>query len=299
MPPPSGKKHPGKPPPPVEGTYLESDDEIRQALEERRARQAGKQAPAPLPSEKAPVAAPLAPVLPEATPEKPKQRPPLGLLCICDDGKQDGEWVRLREDRYVIGRVDGDILIPHDGLMSSRHAELVRHETQPGSWRWGLVDLKSRNGTFVRVGKTLLREGTEFLIGGGLYRFEPAAPSGILAAAAPGGQPQMTQPRLSQPVQAFVPSLIEIVQGTPTQRFLLTVAEIWIGRDPQSCNICRRDDPLASPRHARLYRDSRGQWYIENQKSLNGLWLRVDQIPLDAACQFRLGEQVFLFRVPS
>ena len=31
--------------------------------------------------------------------------------------------------------------------------------------------------------------------------------------------------------------------------------------------------------------------------SLNGLWLRVDRIPLDTSCQFRLGEQRFLFRV--
>ena len=47
--------------------------------------------------------------------------------------------------------------------------------------------------------------------------------------------------------------------------------------------------------HARLHRD-KGQWYVTNNGSLNGLWLRVKSIPLEKACQFRLGEQRFLFR---
>lgn len=300
--PPTGKQPSGKPPPlaePREATYLESDEEIRQALKERRARQAAKPAPAQVPQGKLPAATPQPPPPVEATPEKPRQRPSMGLLCICDDGKQDGEWVRLRGDRYVIGRADGDIRIPHDGRMSGRHAELVRQEIQPGCWRWLLVDLRSTNGTFVRIGKTNLREGMEFLLGAGHYRFE--APAATIAYAGPSaaGFHDATLPPGSQPLQAAGPSLVELVQGKPTQRFNLSLPEIWLGRDPQTCNIARRDDLFASPRHARLFRDARGQWFIENQKSLNGLWLRIkEDMPLDGNCQFRLGEQVFLFRVP-
>jgi hypothetical protein len=83
----------------------------------------------------------------------------------------------------------------------------------------------------------------------------------------------------------------------PVQRFPLTLPEYWIGRDAQACPIARAGDMLASPRHARLYRDAKGQWHIENNNSLNGLWLRVEEITLGSACQFRFGEQKFLFRV--
>ena len=81
-------------------------------------------------------------------------------------------------------------------------------------------------------------------------------------------------------------------------RFALSLPEYWIGRDATSCAIARPDDVLVNARHARLYRDTKGQWHIENNKSLNGLWLRVvEPLPLAGACQFRVGEQRFLFRV--
>ncbi|MCI0460514.1 MAG: FHA domain-containing protein, partial [Gemmataceae bacterium] len=55
---------------------------------------------------------------------------------------------------------------------------------------------------------------------------------------------------------------------------------------------------FANPRHARLYRDAKGQWHIANHKSLNGVWLRLVQPqPIETACQFQLGEQRFLLRV--
>ncbi len=39
-------------------------------------------------------------------------------------------------------------------------------------------------------------------------------------------------------------------------------------------------------------------WHIENNKSLNGLWLRMTEpVWLGASCLFRVGEQRFLFRV--
>jgi hypothetical protein len=36
---------------------------------------------------------------------------------------------------------------------------------------------------------------------------------------------------------------------------------------------------------------------VDNSKSLNGLWLRIDHMVLEAACQFQLGEQRFILRV--
>ena len=52
----------------------------------------------------------------------------------------------------MIGRTEGDVLIPHDDMISGQHAELTRRQ-EPGRCRWHLADLNSRNGTYVRVGR--------------------------------------------------------------------------------------------------------------------------------------------------
>ena len=87
---------------------------------------------------------------------RPTRRPPMATLCILDDGRDDGEWVRIRGDKVVIGRTEGDVCIPHDTMISSRHAEIIRQAVQ-GSYRWYLKDLKSTNGTYVRVAGAMLR----------------------------------------------------------------------------------------------------------------------------------------------
>ncbi|HTU22476.1 MAG TPA: FHA domain-containing protein [Gemmataceae bacterium] len=277
-----------------EGTRLESDDEIRQALQARRARLAAPAAAAvPGAQAKAPMAVPVE-IEPQA--EQPVLRPPVALLCVLDDGKTDGEWVRLRADRTVIGRTEGEVRIPHDGAVSGQHAELVRQRVGNG-FRWCLADLKSTNGTFVRIGSTFLRHENEFLIGTGRYRFEASA-SAAVAVAPPGAPLQTTQAWNGAPIHSFVPSLVEMGPAGPLRRINLTLPEYWIGRDAKSCPIARPDDVLVNARHARLYRDAKGQWHIENNKSLNGLWFRlVEPMPLGSACQFRMGEQRFIFRM--
>jgi len=285
---PSGKR----PPEPREMTRLETDEEIRQVLQARRARLAGKQPPAKRQPGEPPVVAEVVEI--EAQPERPQNRPPMALLCVLDDGQHDGEWFRLRGDRWVIGRTEGDVHVPHDGMMSGRHAEITRQRL-PGGFRWLLTDLQSTNGTFVRVGNTVLRHQNELRIGSTHYRFEaPAAPAPADMPPTPG---QVTQSYHGPAVRSLVPSLVELAPGGTGQRFPLTLPEYWIGRDVRTCPIARPDDQLLSPRHARLFRDAKGLWHIENNRSLNGLWLRIDQIPLEGACQFRLGEQRFLLRV--
>lgn len=259
-------------------TRPESDEEIRQAIQARRT-QRGQPAAATDPDA-------------DVQPDQPVQRPPMALLCILDDGKSDGEWVRLRADRTVIGRTDGDVRIPHDGLMSGRHAEIVRQPTRKG-FRWILLDLGSTNGCFVRVGSTVLRHESELIVGRGRYLFEAAC------GTVPGDETAdgTTRPWSGAPLRPLVPSLVEITPAGPVERFPLTLPEYWIGRDARTCAVVRQGDVLTSPRHARLYREADGRWYAENNKSLNGLWLRVDEIPLGKACQIRLGEQKFLFRI--
>jgi pSer/pThr/pTyr-binding forkhead associated (FHA) protein len=269
-------------PQPYEGTRVESAEEIRQAILARRAatkKEAGPTA--------------------DTTPFRPSQRPPLALLCILDDGKEEGEWVRLRGDRYVIGRTEGDIVIPHDNMMSGRHAELARHLDQ-GHYRWHLTDLNSTNGTFVRVGTAALKNGQELLIGGCCYRFDAApqsAPTMVEAPMAAEEPPAKTLGWPSVLPAGVVPSLLEVTAQGEGRRYLLSKPDNWLGRDAGTCAVVLAHDPLVSPRHARLYYDAKGRWYIENNSSLNGTWLRIDHMALDAGCQFQLGEQRFLLRV--
>jgi hypothetical protein len=227
--------------------------------------------------------------------ERPTQRPPLALLCILDDaGKQEGEWVRLRAERTVIGRSDGDVRIAHDVQMSARHAAIVR-EQAPAGWRWTLHDLGSTNGTLVRVGTTILHNANELLVGQGRYRFEEAMSAANVAPSPDrNGGTQLPQPAV---LGTLVPALVEMTPAGPGQRVPLALPEYWLGSDPESAAIVRQGDPFVDARHARFFRDMRGQWHVANNASVNGVWLRIKSIGLDRACQFRLGEQRFLFRV--
>lgn len=268
----------------LEGTRLESVEEIRQAMKSRRN---------PTQKEAAETETPAF---------RPLRRPPMALLCILDDGREEGEWYRLRSERTVLGRSEGDIVIPHDTMMSSRHAEILR-KLELGRYVWYLADLRSTNGTYVRVGNALLKHNQEMLIGGRRYRFESgAAPLEPPAdATAHEGDSQLVQTRGWQAVQPsdFIPSLVELTTQGDGQRYLLQKPDNLMGRDARVCNVLVHNDPLLSPRHAVFHRDKKGRWHVENARSINGVWLRVDQIVLDNACQFQLGEQRFLVRLLS
>jgi pSer/pThr/pTyr-binding forkhead associated (FHA) protein len=254
-----------------EATRLESADEVRQASASSRT------------------------AAPATVPFRPARRPPVANLTICDDGKSEGEVVRLRSDRTVIGRSEGDIRIPHDAMMSSRHAEIVR-EGEPSGWRWALVNLQSTNGSYVRVVNVPLKHGTEVLIGSAVLRFEDAILN--LPGAVPEGTG--TMPTKTQGWQTLKPtdlkaSLVLVQPDGLGKRFFLEAPEQWLGRD--AVPISLSEDVLVDPRHARVVRDAKGVWSIIDADSRNGVWLRIDRHVLEGTCAFQLGEQRFVFQV--
>jgi pSer/pThr/pTyr-binding forkhead associated (FHA) protein len=292
-------------------TRLESADEIRQVIETRRKAQAGPPAapqhtatalevapaerPAPVerpaPASRSTAAAPDAPLF------RPVHRPSMALLYIVDDGRDDGECIRLRGDSLTIGRAEGDVLIPHDGMMSGRHAQLAR-VLEEGRYRWHLIDLQSTNGTYLRVSDAKLKHGQEVLLGGRRYRFD-AAPQGAPAAAEPAASASEIKGTRGwqsiAPTDLF-PSLTELLPSGEGQRLFLTKTDTVFGRDPAACSIVV-EDPLLSLRHARFYRDAKGRWHVQNTHSVNGTWIRIERAPLDQIAQFQLGEQRFVLRV--
>jgi pSer/pThr/pTyr-binding forkhead associated (FHA) protein len=273
----------------IQGTRLETDEDVRRALLLHRpaARGAAVAAGAPAPADDGP---PLF---------RPGLRPPTPLLTVYDDGSEDGEVIRIRQDRFVIGRTEGDLIIPNDSQISSRHAE-IRQALVKEKYRWNLNDLKSTNGTYVRVNLATLEHGQEFILGRTRYRFEnQAAAADATAPKPPNASDQGTRPWQSSARIDIVPAVVEQKVNGGGSRVLLSKSETWFGKDVANCQVVMPADPFVSARHACIRRDGEGRWLLESNKSINGVWLRIEQIPFKGTCRFMLGEQQFMIRTPA
>ncbi len=222
---------------------------------------------------------------------RPAIRPLVPRLILLDDGEQaTGETLRLRDSVTRIGRTEGDVRLPHDPLVSARHAEIIR-EGSARPHRWLLRDLGSSNGTFVRCGRTILDSERLVLLGSRRFRFQPPAPPAAAAAASAG-----TLAVDLAGLQPSWPALVETGPATGGLELPLTGPDLSLGR-PGAGNAIEIDDPLLASRHARIIRDPAGRWVLEALPSLNGVWAQVTAVHLSALCRFQIGEQRFLFVV--
>jgi hypothetical protein len=228
----------------------------------------------------------------------PIVRPPMAVLTAFDDGKVDGEQFRLRGGRFVIGRTEGQLKLSHDNQVSSKHVEIFQKDVG-GRPCWVIVDLKSTNGLYVRVARTVLVDKSEFFIGQGYYRLTyPTSGTSTTADYMPArSQRNATQAfGGEQPAGMPTPTLVELLRGAVHSQFALSRPEYWIGTDPE-CSVGRPNDPYCEPRHAKLFRDAQGMWHVENNMSVNGVWLRVPEIVVEGTVQFQIGEQRFKLQV--
>ena len=225
----------------------------------------------------------------------------MALLTVFDDGDDSGETIRLRAASFMIGRVEGDLIIPHDGGISGRHAELSHVGSRGASRGWYLRDLQSTNGTFVRASTVILFAEQEVLIGRIRFQFDPAATSAVPAAAPISGPADATrkwQGLSAKDIAALgKPSLVEMTPRGEGRRYPLAEPEVWIGRDPNQCTIVL-NDATVDPRHARVHRDAKGRWVLENARATNALWVRAcRRFPIDRGGQFQCGEQRFAIKI--
>lgn len=231
----------------------------------------------------------------------PCQRPALAWLGILDDASEAGEWLRLRTNRLTIGRVNADVVIPFDNLISAQHAELYR-STHEGENFWTLRDLNSTNGTYVRVLDAALMPGQHLLLGGGHFRFED--PLADYQTSEVDTYPEQDERVPTQCIDegdqaALLARLVELTEKGVGRRLRLDRSDNWLGRDPTRCNLVVGDDRMLSPVHARLYRGEKGTWRIADLNSLNGVWLRVKKVKFRRTGYFQLGEQRFILRLPG
>lgn len=273
-------------------TALETDEEIRRALLPEMMENLPESAVEP-PS----VAEPGQPDGRPVSPYRPTARPPVPILTVFDDGRSDGEAIRIRQPRFIIGRTEGDLRFPLDGRMSSKHVEITL-QAVGGLHRWVVTDLQSTHGTFVRVSRSALADRAEFLVGNGRYRFEAArAERDATIDHVPGGGSSGRTRGLDDEAAAFRPAaLSELIGSDIGNRVLLVKDEYWIGTS-QSCQVCRPDDPFCEARHARLHRGPRGQWSVEHDRTRNGLWVKIAQIAAESMVYFQAGEQRFKLKV--
>ncbi|QDV66478.1 FHA domain protein [Rosistilla carotiformis] len=204
--------------------------------------------------------------IPRTRPFRPTLRPAMAMLRVFHDDGVSYENVSLRRECTVIGRRSGEVQIEHDPMVSTKHAEIIRSDTD-GGWRWYLRDLDSTNGTFVRVDGARLSHGSDILMGSHRYRFTIA----------------QEEPRLEHVIGG------EVVDSMPISR-----EGTWIGREQRAQMDSFWDEQL-DLKHAFIQIDRSGRWSIKNVQSVNGVWLRIEEVRLTRSCQFQLGEQRFAF----
>jgi len=237
----------------------------------------------------------------DAIPFRPVHRPPMAVVCMHYDGSTEGEEIAVRGQEFIIGRTDGDVTIPHDDQISSRHVKLLRR-IENSRHKWIVQDLGSTNGTFALIEEGVLREGHELLLGSRRYRLDIAPQSDATDSDMPTkehgqtGTWQSIASTSSSP-STPAPALVELKADGEGDRFEILGKETTIGTD-DACDIVIEGDQFLSSRHARLWRDDRGRWMIKPIQAINGVWVRVGAIRLHRSGKFQIGEQRFSVRIP-
>lgn len=238
---------------------------------------------------------------------RPRRRPPMAVLAVVADGGESECEIPVFKTPFVIGRAEADFTVDHDPAVSKRHACLVRKQGKDGREVWFLEDLGSRNGLYVRAVRAVLGHGEELLLGSKRFRVvdrNAAVNRGTIADDDDlDAVPDVSDTYVHQEGgggRGPEVELVEVVDSKPVgQAFRLEQKNQWIGRNDRLCTIVL-DDPMISPRHALLRAQGTGKWTIADARSLNGVWIRVKAIPLGNTqpCQFQVGEQRFVVRIP-
>lgn len=222
----------------------------------------------------------------------PTERPPTPILIALDDGShEEGEEWRLRGNSFVIGQTQGQATFPHDAGISTEHLRISRVRDPKSGWHWGIEDLNSRTGSFLRVLKAPLVNGAEFLVANTRFVFE--CDSRLLDTVRSN---QTIREDSTLAVSAG--AMLRQLGPGPSAEFPIFDGEIVIGTDPETVGVLVTD-PFASPKHTRIAKESDDSWSLEDLGTVNGTWLRISRIKLPFHSYFRIGEQRFRFRVGS
>lgn len=207
------------------------------------------------------------------------------LVVIGQDGKP-GRQYPIVDDQTDIGRDEGNILLPSDPYVASRHARLTRR-----NGRFFVRDLESVNGVYVRLrNQERLQHADLVLVGLEVLRFEivsdaekglsPAVERGTQIFGSPSAARHM---RLCQ----------RTVEGVTRDVYYPTRDEAVLGREQG--DIVFTNDPFMSRRHAAITRDpSTGTFSLRDLGSSNGTYLAIrSERELTPGDHVRIGQHLF------
>lgn len=209
------------------------------------------------------------------------QAPRPKLILIKGDGL-DGSTYVLGGTEHIAGRVEGELLVPDDPLLSPRHANFLY-----GDGKLVVTDEGSVNGVFMRIRAPMaLKPGDRFLVGEQLMQVEtpPDEDAGVQPDAE--GTHYFASPRT--PVKL---RLVQILRGGERGRIYSTPSDtLTLGREGNDINF--PDDPFISGRHASL-KAGIGTITLTDNGSKNGTFLRVTkETPLDHGDYVFMGQQL-------
>lgn len=227
---------------------------------------------------------------------RPTARPPMALICLLDDDGNDGEWFRVRASETTIGRAGADIVVPHDEQISGVHVQLSRR-FQENRFQWYLKDLNSMNGTFLKVSKARMQNELEVLIGGHRYRFEFSTPDVETSPDQPSPGTRGWRVVAPPDPKSLMPSFVRLLPDGDGIRLALSQSEHKLGSDPQQATPVIADDPMVSPIHAKIWCDPTGKWFLQDESSLNGIWVRISDKRLDTDTAVQIGEQRLIVKI--
>jgi len=248
--------------------------------------------PSPIPT--APPVSSDCHTLEESVAFAPRRRPWYPQLIVLDDHCSDtGEIIRLRKDLFSLGRVGCDLSFPAEGLMSGQHAKISLQEIAANHWEWILEDSASRNGVFVRQGEFPLLPGNELLIGGtkiivhGDRKLNRISTEPVPSLSAYVGDVDRIRNTPELEICSYLFSQEPSIVALKGKR-------LQLGRHAEgAANFAV--DPFVEPLHASVQKIDSHSWKIVDEKSLNGIWVRVRRAVLSQATSFILGEQRFRF----
>lgn len=217
-------------------------------------------------------------------------RPSLRLTRLGRDGRELSQNVIY--DTFDIGRTEGNLVLPDDPTLSPRHVRILREGAQ-----WSLIDLRSTNGTYLRVRNdsggesregVRLVHGTTFWVGHQLLRFEILGRSGL--AALRTEDDTLTAGADETDIRARV--VLCSRSGLVLDAVYLR-GEFVIGRE--TGQMVFPTDGFLSRRHAVIRQeDGQGIYRLYDLGSSNGTFVRIQgDAELLHRDQIRVGDQVF------
>lgn len=209
------------------------------------------------------------------------------LVAINEDGT-DGTRIPLDRENSVVGRA-GEISYPGDVFLSPRHAVLIVEDGQ-----LHVEDLSSLNGTYLKLReKIVLNPGDTFLMGRQVLRVQRFENELAVRTRAADGTRFMGSPAPTGRLKIEQVGVGGLVQDV----YCLSAEGATIGREKGDVVFPR--DKFMSSRHARIWLDEDGEFYLADENSSNGSWLKIWQRRTLSDGDFLfLGQQLFRVEIP-